>query len=87
MKEQMKFVRKLPEPIEVQQEIPLRAPYRKLKAERDQAIENIMTGKDDRLLLIIGPCSADNEPAVLAPCESRGRSEGQALHCAQSLHE
>ena len=34
MKEQMKFVRKLPEPIEVQQEIPLRAPYRKLKAER-----------------------------------------------------
>lgn len=55
MKEQMKFVRKLPEPIEVQQEIPLRAPYRKLKAERDQAIEDIMTGKDDRLLLIIGP--------------------------------
>ena len=47
MKEQMKFVRKLPEPIEVQQEIPLRAPYRKLKAERDQAIEDIMTGKDD----------------------------------------
>lgn len=31
MKEQMKFVRKLPEPIEVQQEIPLRAPYRKQK--------------------------------------------------------
>ena len=49
MKEQMKFVRKLPEPIEVQQEIPLRAPYRKLKTERDQAIEDIMTGKDDRL--------------------------------------
>lgn len=68
MKEQMKFVRKLPEPIEVQQEIPLRAPYRKLKAERDQAIEDIMTGKDDRLLLIIGPCSADNEPAALDYC-------------------
>ena len=68
MKEQMKFVRKLPEPIEVQQEIPLRAPYRNLKTERDQAIEDIMTGKDDRLLLIIGPCSADNEPAVLDYC-------------------
>ena len=38
MKEQMRFVRKLPEPIEVQQEIPLRAPYRKLKAERDQVM-------------------------------------------------
>ena len=48
MKEQMKFVRKLPEPIEVQQEIPLRAPYRKLKTERDQAIEDIMTGKPPR---------------------------------------
>ena len=41
---------------------------RKLKTERDQAIEDIMTGKDDRLLLIIGPCSADNEPAVLDYC-------------------
>ena len=66
--EQMQFIRKLPEPMEIKQEIPLKPEFQKLKAERDREIENIMTGKDDRLLLIIGPCSADNEPAVLDYC-------------------
>ncbi len=32
---------------------------------RDQELNNIITGEDDRLLLIIGPCSSDNEEAVL----------------------
>ena len=66
--EQMKFIRKLPEPMEVKREIPLKPEFQKLKAERDQQIADIMTEKDDRLLLIIGPCSADNEPAVLDYC-------------------
>lgn len=35
------------------------------KEKRDQELVDIMTGKDDRLLLIIGPCSSDNEEAVL----------------------
>lgn len=66
--EQMQFIRKLPEPMEIKQEIPLRAEFQKLKEKRDQEIADIMTGKDDRFLLIIGPCSADNEPAVLDYC-------------------
>ena len=37
----------------------------KLKKQRDQEIEDIFTGKDDRLILIIGPCSADREDSVL----------------------
>ena len=36
-----------------------------IKEERDQQIADIFAGKDDRLLLIIGPCSADSEDAVL----------------------
>lgn len=40
----------------------------KIKRKRDQEIADIMIGKDDRFLLIIGPCSADNEPAVLDYC-------------------
>ncbi|MCH4168085.1 MAG: 3-deoxy-7-phosphoheptulonate synthase [Streptococcaceae bacterium] len=32
---------------------------------RDQELEAIIKGEDDRFLLVIGPCSADNEPAVL----------------------
>ena len=66
--EQMQFIRKLPEPMEIKQEIPLKKEFQKLKEKRDREIADIMTGKDDRFLLIIGPCSADNEPAVLDYC-------------------
>lgn len=65
MEMQMNFIRKLPTPQELKQEFPLTENIKKIKEERDQIIENIFTGKDDRFLLIIGPCSADNEEAVL----------------------
>ncbi len=45
--------------------ISLSPEMKKLKAERDQAVMDIIEGKDDRLLLIIGPCSADHEDSVL----------------------
>lgn len=67
--EQMKFIRRLPEPMEMKQEIPLKPEYAELKERRDKELADIMTGKDDRFLLIIGPCSADNETAVLDYCE------------------
>ena len=65
MESQMQFIRKLPEPLDLQQEIPLRPDLAALKNKRDEEIKQILTGQDDRFLLIIGPCSADNEPAVL----------------------
>ena len=61
----MKFLRKLPTPEEVQQSIPLSKEGAAAKAKRDQEIADIFSGKDDRILLIIGPCSADREDAVL----------------------
>ena len=36
-----------------------------LKAQRDKEIADVITGKDDRFLIIVGPCSADNETAVM----------------------
>ena len=60
----MDFIVKLPTPEEIRQQIPVPAELTKLKAERDKQIADILTGKDDRLLVIIGPCSADNEDAV-----------------------
>ncbi|HCJ91273.1 MAG TPA: 3-deoxy-7-phosphoheptulonate synthase, partial [Acidaminococcaceae bacterium] len=65
MESQMQFIRKLPEPLDLQQEIPLRPDLVALKNRRDEEIKRILTGQDDRFLLLIGPCSADNEPAVL----------------------
>lgn len=37
----------------------------KHKEERDNELNAIIKGEDDRLLLVIGPCSSDNEEAVL----------------------
>ncbi|MBQ8159532.1 MAG: 3-deoxy-7-phosphoheptulonate synthase [Clostridia bacterium] len=62
---QMEFIRKMPQPHELIHEYPITEPIRQLKQQRDQEIADIITGKDDRLLLIIGPCSADREDAVL----------------------
>ena len=37
----------------------------KIKIERDKEIKDVFTGNSDKFLVIIGPCSADNEEAVL----------------------
>ncbi|WP_147613334.1 3-deoxy-7-phosphoheptulonate synthase [Treponema pectinovorum] len=62
---QMNFVRKLPVPKELKKQFPLGDEVRKIKEERDVIIKNIFEGKDNRFFLVIGPCSADNEEAVL----------------------
>lgn len=45
--------------------IQLSPEMRKLKLSRDETVKNIISGKDDRMLFIVGPCSADNEDSVL----------------------
>ena len=59
------FIKKLPTPAEVRSQFPINESIRKLKAARDQEIRDILSGKDDRFIAIIGPCSADNEDAVI----------------------
>ena len=61
----MKFIRKLPSPQELKEEFPISADIAAAKEKRDQEIRQIFTGESDKFLLIIGPCSADNEEAVL----------------------
>ncbi|MBO4337305.1 MAG: 3-deoxy-7-phosphoheptulonate synthase, partial [Lachnospiraceae bacterium] len=60
----MEFILKLPTPEETISEFPVPEKCRELKKKRDQEIADILMGKDDRLLVIIGPCSADNEDSV-----------------------
>ena len=62
---QMEFVRRMPQPQELMRDHPVSAGLKARKAERDRQITEILTGKDPRFLLIIGPCSADREDAVL----------------------
>lgn len=61
----MEFIRKLPTPQELMEQFPIDDHVKKIKVQRDKEIADIMTGKDNRFLLVIGPCSADNEEAVL----------------------
>lgn len=61
----MDFIGKLPIPQEIKAQYPVPHEASAVKARRDAEIKNIFTGKDDRLLLVIGPCSADNEVSVL----------------------
>lgn len=59
------YLRELPKPEEIKRQYPLSEKLTALKAERDKMIADVITGADDRFLVIIGPCSADNEDAVL----------------------
>ena len=57
-------VKKILSEEEVKQISHLKPEYQKLKNDRDETARNIIAGKDKRMMLIIGPCSADNEEAV-----------------------
>ena len=58
------FIEKLPTPDEIREQYPLPQALAQRKAERDQEIREVLTGKNNKLLVIIGPCSADNEDSV-----------------------
>ena len=58
------YLKKMPDPDTIKSEFSMTPEMKALKADRDQQIADIITGKDDRVLAIIGPCSADNEDSV-----------------------
>lgn len=57
-------IRKILDAKEVIERLPLPEALRKIKEERDTEIKNVFNGTSDKFLVIIGPCSADNEDAV-----------------------
>lgn len=60
-----KFVREVMSPEELKNVLPMSARGVLIKKERDEMIKQVFTGELDRFLVIIGPCSADHEDAVL----------------------
>lgn len=61
----MEFIRKLPTPKEVKEMYPLSEELAIVKAKNDEEIRKVFTGESDKFILIIGPCSADNEESVI----------------------
>lgn len=74
---QMEFIRKLPVPKDLKEQFPLDDATKAIKEKRDQQIADIFTGKDDKFMLIIGPCSADREDAVMDYMERLARVQEQ----------
>lgn len=60
----MRMNKELPTPKELKKEYPLSEKVSALKEKRDREIRDVFTGKSDKFLVIVGPCSADNEEAV-----------------------
>lgn len=63
-------IKRIPTPEQIVEEIPFPAHLKEIKQKRDEDIKRVFESKDDRFLLIIGPCSADSEESV---CDYIGR--------------
>ena len=61
----LNLLRELPNPDAIKALLPTTPQLDAIKARRDQEIRDILSGKDNKFLLIIGPCSADRQDAVL----------------------
>lgn len=61
----MEFKRKLPVPQDVINMYPMSEKLAEIKAANDAEIQKVFTGESDKLILLVGPCSADREDSVL----------------------
>ena len=65
MEKNLTFYRKLPIPKEIKAEFPISDELKAVRQQRLAELSDIFTGKSDKLVLVIGPCSADAEGPVL----------------------
>ncbi len=61
----MQFLRKLPIPKDVKELYPVSDEMLQAKAKNDEEIKKVFKGESDKMILVIGPCSADREDAVI----------------------
>ena len=59
------FIKEVPTVQELQELIPMTPELKAIKKNRDEQIRKVFTGESDKFIMIIVPCSADNETAVL----------------------
>ncbi len=59
-----KYVREMPGVEDIHKSIPVSSRLADIKKKRDDEISAVFTGGSDKFIVIIGPCSADNEDAV-----------------------
>lgn len=69
----MRFKRKLPIPAQIKEQYPLTTEIASIKNARDAEISDVFTQKSQKCILVVGPCSADREDAVLDYCTRLAR--------------
>jgi 3-deoxy-7-phosphoheptulonate synthase len=74
---QMNFIRKLPIPQETKDKYPVPLKAVEQKEQRDVEIKKIFSGESDKLLLVIGPCSADSDEPVMEYARRLARVQEQ----------
>ncbi len=57
-------IKQIPTPEQIMEEIPFPEHLKAVKQQRDEEIKRVFESKDNRFLLVIGPCSADHEDSV-----------------------
>ena len=61
----MNFYRKLPVPKEIKEQYPITPEMTAIRDQQLGELKDIFEGKSDRMVLVIGPCSADHEDSVI----------------------
>ncbi|MDE6691061.1 MAG: 3-deoxy-7-phosphoheptulonate synthase, partial [Clostridia bacterium] len=64
---------RIPEPEEIKDKVPLPEGLKKIKAERDRLVADVIAGNSNKLIIIVGPCSAHAEKPVLDYVERLGK--------------
>ncbi|MDE7453778.1 MAG: 3-deoxy-7-phosphoheptulonate synthase, partial [Clostridia bacterium] len=64
---------KIPDPEVILNEMPLPADLKKIKAERDKEVSDVISGKSEKMIMIVGPCSAHEQAPVLDYVERLGK--------------
>ena len=55
------YIRKLPSPSELIEQLPMTREMEETKKNRDEQIKAVFTGESDKFIMIVGPCSADRQ--------------------------
>ncbi len=74
------FIRKLPVPEEIKKRFPASERVKRIKESRDREIADVFTGRSDRFIVIVGPCSADKPEPVLDYVGRLARLNEQVRH-------
>ncbi len=61
----MNFIRKLPLPMDMKEKYPVSMKVAETIQKRNDEIKDVFAGRSNKFALIIGPCSADREDAVM----------------------